>query len=75
MKPFNSIRLSVILGCLFLVTVLIAPQVIHAATWQALVGTQSKDLARQGWRFYPMSSGFMLAIASPGHLPRMKFTP
>jgi plastocyanin len=53
MKLYNSIRLSVIFGCMFLVTVLIAPQVVRAATWQATVGAQSKDLARQGLAFLP----------------------
>ncbi len=54
MKPFNSIRLSVICGSMFLVTVLIAPEMTRAATtWQATVGAQSKDLARQGLAFLP----------------------
>lgn len=54
MKPFNSIRLSVIFGCMFLVTVLIAPQLVRAATtWQAAVGAQSNDLGRQGLAFLP----------------------
>jgi plastocyanin len=53
MNPFNSIRFSVIFGCMFLLTVLIAPQPVRADTWQAVVGTQSKDLARQGLAFLP----------------------
>jgi plastocyanin len=53
MKPSNSIRLSVIFGCMFLVTVLIAPELVRAAIWQATVGAQSKDLARQGLAFLP----------------------
>lgn len=53
MKPFNSIRLLVILGCMFVLTVLIPSQPVRAATWQAAVGTQSKDLARQGLAFLP----------------------
>ena len=53
MKRFNSIRLSVISGFMFLVTVLIAPQLVRAAIWQATAGAQSKDLARQGLAFLP----------------------
>jgi plastocyanin len=53
MNPFNSIRFSVIFGCMFLLTVLIAPQPVRADTWQAVAGTQSKDLGRQGLAFLP----------------------
>jgi plastocyanin len=53
MKPFNSIRLSISFGCMFLATLLIAPPLVRADTWQAAVGTQSKDLARQGLAFLP----------------------
>jgi plastocyanin len=53
MRTFNSIRLSVVCGCMFLVTVLVAPPPVRADTWQAVVGAQSKDLARQGLAFLP----------------------
>jgi plastocyanin len=53
MKPFNSIRLSIILGCMFLVAVLITPQLVRGATWQATVGAQSDDHGRQGLAFLP----------------------
>jgi plastocyanin len=53
MKFFKSIRLSVIFGSMFMVTVLITPRLVRAATWQADVGAQSKDLARQGLAFLP----------------------
>jgi len=53
MKTFNSIRLSVIFGSMLIVAVLITPRLVRAAIWQATVGTQSKDLGRQGLAFLP----------------------
>jgi plastocyanin len=53
MKPFNSIRLSIIFGCMFLAAVLITPQLVRGATWQATVGAQSDDHGRQGLAFLP----------------------
>ena len=73
MKSFKSIRLSVIFSSMFMVTVLITPRLVRAAIWQATVGAQSKDLARQVWRFCLMSFGFKSATVSHGHSPPTKF--
>ena len=51
MKPFTSIRFSILFGYVLMLTVLIAPQTVQAAAWQATAGAQSNDMGRQALAF------------------------
>src|SRR5215475_8408044 len=51
MNPFTSTWLSAIVRCLVLLATVIAPQVVHAAVWQAIVGAQSADEGIQALAF------------------------
>jgi plastocyanin len=51
MNPFTSTWLPTIVRYLLLLAVVIAPQVVHGATWQAIVGAQSTDEGIQALAF------------------------
>jgi plastocyanin len=51
MKPFTSIRISTVVRCVLVLAVLIAPQAVQAAAWQATAGAQSSDMGRQALAF------------------------
>jgi plastocyanin len=51
MNRFTSARLQSIIWCLVLLAVVIAPQVVHATVWQAIVGAQSTDEGIQALAF------------------------
>ena len=51
MKPFTSIRISTVVRCMLVLAVLIAPQAVQAAAWQAAAGAQSTDMGRQALAF------------------------
>ncbi len=51
MNLFTSIRFSTVVRCLLVLAVLIAPQAVQAAAWQATVGAQSSDKGRQALAF------------------------
>src|SRR5262245_18522955 len=51
MNRFTSVRLPSIVRCLVLLAVVIAPQVVHATVWQAIVGAQSPDKGIQALAF------------------------
>jgi plastocyanin len=51
MNLFTSTWLPTIVRCLLLLAVVIAPQVVHAAVWQAIAGGQSTDEGIQALAF------------------------
>ena len=51
MRPSTSIRVSTAVGCMLVLAVLIAPQAVPAAAWQATAGAQSGDMGRQALAF------------------------
>ena len=51
MKPSTMIRLSAVVRCMLVLMVLIAPQTVQAAAWEATVGAQSSDMGRQALAF------------------------
>ncbi len=51
MKPFISIRFSAVVRCMLVLAVLIVPQAVQAAAWEATVGAQSSDMGRQALAF------------------------
>ena len=51
MNRFTSAPLPTIVRCLVLLAVVIAPQVVHATVWQAIVGAQSTDEGIQALAF------------------------
>jgi plastocyanin len=51
MKPSTMIRLSAVVRCMLVLVVLIAPQTVQAAAWEATVGAQSSDMGRQALAF------------------------
>ncbi len=51
MRPFTSIRVSSVVACMLVLAVLIAPQAVQAAAWQATVGAESADMGRQALAF------------------------
>ena len=51
MNSFASIRFSTVARCMLALALLIAPQSVQAATWQATAGAQSSDMGRQALAF------------------------
>jgi plastocyanin len=51
MWPFASIRFSALAPCMLALALLIAPQGVQAATWEATTGAQSSDMGRQALAF------------------------
>jgi len=51
MKPFTTIRFSAVVRCMLVLAVLIVPQAVQAAAWEATVGAQSSDMGRQALAF------------------------
>src|SRR5713101_4775944 len=51
MKPFTTIQFSAVVRCMLVLAVLIVPQAVQAAAWEATVGAQSSDMGRQALAF------------------------
>src|SRR6266849_6402486 len=43
MKPFTTIRFSAVVRCMLVLAVLIVPQAVQAAAWEAVAGAQSTN--------------------------------
>jgi plastocyanin len=51
MIPSTTIRFSAVVRCVLVLAILIVPQAVQAAAWEATAGAQSNDMGRQALAF------------------------